>query len=62
MERLTMEIRQHDRAGSTQIPDRTEIWLANVADDCRRGTLLCTRHEIEDGKKIEKVLCRGSEA
>ncbi|CAF3469091.1 hypothetical protein FGSG_03621 [Fusarium graminearum PH-1] len=62
MERLAMEIRQQEHAGSTQIPDRTEIWLANLWGDCRRGTLLCTRHEIEEGKKIERVLCRGSEA
>ncbi|KAF0635246.1 hypothetical protein FPSE5266_11182 [Fusarium pseudograminearum] len=62
MERLAREIRQQEHTGSTQIPDRTEVWLANVLDAGLRGTLLCTRHEIEEGKQIEKVLCRGSEA
>ncbi|KAM0371064.1 hypothetical protein HYE67_001913 [Fusarium culmorum] len=62
MERLTREICQQEHAGSTQIPDRTEIWLANLWDDCLRGTLLCTRHDIEEGKQIDTVLCRGREA
>ncbi|KAF5227318.1 hypothetical protein FAUST_11856 [Fusarium austroamericanum] len=62
MERLEREIRQQEHAGSTQIPDRTETWLTNVVDECGRGTLLCTRHDIEGGKQIETVFCRGSKA
>ncbi|GKU05733.1 hypothetical protein FLAG1_09055 [Fusarium langsethiae] len=49
----------YHQTGSGLLPTPTEIWVARLREDHRRGILLGTRHEIEEGKQIERVLCRG---
>ncbi|KAM0230573.1 hypothetical protein ACHAPO_009089 [Fusarium lateritium] len=68
IERLARETRQEEDALTEKelyrqllyLPTPTHIWVARLREDFHSGTLLCTPHEIGEGRQVERILHRSN--